>query len=73
VAERTDGSRVLARGKVDATFARAYDFIFRNYYKKERTEAIERGMDPQELPENPETVLEILYYLDKVKKHGANE
>ena len=55
------------------TFARAYDFIFRKYYEKERSEAIERGMDPQELPENPETMLEILYYLDKVKKHGADE
>jgi hypothetical protein len=30
-------------------------------------------MDPQELPENPETMPEILYYLDKVKKHGADE
>jgi hypothetical protein len=55
------------------TFARAYDFIFRMYYKKERSEAIERGMDPLELPENPETMLKILYYLDKIKKHGADE
>lgn len=30
-------------------------------------------MDPQELPENSETVTEILYYLDKAKKHGAGE
>jgi len=59
------------RNKV--TFARAYDFIFRKYYKKERSEAIERAMDPQELSENPETRLEILYNLDKVKKHGADE
>ena len=62
----------LSKGNKD-TFARAYDFIFRKYYKKERSEAIERGMDPQELPENPATMLEILYYLDKVKKHGADE
>lgn len=34
---------------------------------------MERGMDPQELPVNPETMVEILYYLDKVKKHGADE
>jgi hypothetical protein len=53
------------------TFVRAYDFIFRSYYRKKRTEAVERGMDPQELPENPETMLDILYYLDKVKKHEA--
>ena len=30
-------------------------------------------MDPLELPENPETMLKILYYLDKVKKHRADE
>ena len=62
----------LSEGNKD-TFARAYDFIFRNYYKKEPSEAIERGMDPQELPENPERVTEILYYLDKADKYGADE
>jgi hypothetical protein len=62
----------LSEGNND-TFARAYDFIFRKYYEKKRGEAIERGMDPQELPENPETMLEILYNLDKVKKQGADE
>jgi hypothetical protein len=61
----------LSEGAKD-TFVRAYDIIFRSYYKKERTEAIERGVDPQELPENPETILETLYYLDKVKKHGVD-
>jgi hypothetical protein len=30
-------------------------------------------MDPQEVPENPETKREILCFLDKVKKHGADE
>jgi hypothetical protein len=30
-------------------------------------------MDPQELPENPETMLEIPYYLDMVMKHRADE
>ncbi len=62
----------LSEGNKD-TFARVYDFIFRNYYKKKRSGAIERGVDPRELPENPETMLEILYYLDKVKKHAADE
>ncbi len=60
------------RGAKD-TFVRAYDIIFRSYYEKERTEAIERGMDPQDLPENPKTMLDILDYLDKVEKHGADE
>jgi hypothetical protein len=55
------------------TFARTYDFIFRSSYEKKRSEAIERGMDPQELPENPQTMLDILYYLDKAEKHGADE
>jgi hypothetical protein len=55
------------------TFARAYDFIFRSYYEKKRSEAIKRGMDPQELPENLERVTEILYYLDKADKYGADE
>jgi hypothetical protein len=40
------------------TFARVYDFIFRSYYEKERSKAIERGMDPQELPERPESRLD---------------
>jgi hypothetical protein len=62
----------LSEGNKDI-FARTYDFIFRKYYEKERSEAIERGMDPQELPVNLETMVEILYYLDKVKKHGADE
>jgi hypothetical protein len=30
-------------------------------------------MYPQELPENPERVTEILYYLDKADKYGADE
>jgi hypothetical protein len=51
------------------TFVRAYDIIFRSYYRKKRSEAIERGMDPQELPEDPKTVTEILYFLDEAKKH----
>ena len=55
------------------TLTRVYDFILRKSDEKERGEAIERGMDPRELPENLETMLEILYYLDKVKKHGADE
>jgi hypothetical protein len=38
-----------------------------------QSETIERGMDPQELPENPGTMLEILYYLDMVMKHRADE
>jgi hypothetical protein len=69
--ERPSWDELSERNK--DTFARAYDFIFRKYYEKERGEAIERGIDPQELPENPETMLEILYFLDKVKKHGADE
>jgi hypothetical protein len=55
------------------TFVRAYDFIFRSYYEKKRSEAIERGMDPYVLPENPKTILDILYYLDKVTKYGTGE
>jgi hypothetical protein len=69
--ERPSWDELSERNK--DTFARAYAFIFRKYYEKERGEAIERGIDPQELPENPETMLEILYFLDKVKKHGADE
>ena len=62
----------LSEGAKD-TLTRAYDLIFRSHYEKQRTEAIERGMDLQEPPENPKTMLEILFYLDKVKKHGADE
>ena len=54
------------------TLVRAYDIIFRSYCKKKRLEAIEGGMDPQELPENPRTTLDILYYLDKAEKHGGD-
>jgi hypothetical protein len=41
--------------------------VLRSYYEKERRKAIERGMDPEELPEVPKTMLEVLYYLDKAK------
>jgi hypothetical protein len=58
----------LSEGAKD-TLSRAYDLIFRGHYEKERSEAIVRGVDPKELPESPGTTLEVLYYLDKAKKH----
>lgn len=56
-----------------ANLSRVYDLIFRGHYEKERGEAIERGMNPEELPESPGTTLEVLYYLDKAKKHEAHD
>jgi hypothetical protein len=58
----------LSEGAKD-TLSRAYDLIFRGHYGKERSEAIARGVDPKELPESPGTTLEVLYYLNKAKKH----
>ncbi|QIN81578.1 hypothetical protein GBA63_02245 [Rubrobacter tropicus] len=55
------------------TLSRVYDLIFRGLYEKERGEAIGRGMSPEELPESPETILEVLYYLDKATKHQAED
>jgi hypothetical protein len=55
------------------TLSSVYDLIFRGQYKKERSEAIERGMNPKELPESPGTTLEVLYYLDKAKKYEAHD
>ncbi len=62
----------LSEGAKD-TLSRVYDLIFRGLYEKERGEAIGRGMNPQELPESPETMLEVLYHLDKAKKHQADD
>lgn len=62
----------LSEGAKD-TLARVYDLIFRNHYEKERGEAIEQGMNPEELPVSPGTMLEVLYYLDKAKKHQADD
>lgn len=62
----------LSEGAKD-TLVRVYDLIFRGHYGKERGEAIERGMNPEELPESPGTMIEVLYYLDKAKKHEADE
>lgn len=42
-------------------------------YEKERSEAIERGMDPEELPEAPKTMLDVLYYLERVKNQEADK
>ena len=58
----------LSEGAKD-TLSRASDLIFRGHYEKERSEAIVRGVDPKELPVSPGTTLEVLYYLDKAKKH----
>ena len=62
----------LSEGAKD-TLARAYGIIFRSSYGRERSEAIERGMNPEELPEDPETMLEVLYHLHKAKERGAGE
>ena len=62
----------LSEGARDSLTS-VYDLIFRSYYKKERSEAIERGIDRQEFPENRKTMLETLYYLDKAEKHRADK
>lgn len=55
------------------TLTEVYELIFRSHYEKERGEAIERGMNPEELPESPMTMLEVLHYLDKARKHETGE
>ena len=55
------------------TLSSVYGLVFRRLYEKERVEAIGRGMSPRELPESPETTLEVLHYLDKAKKHQAED
>jgi len=62
----------LSEGAKD-TLSSVYDLLFRSHYEKERGEAIGRGMNPEELPESPRTMLEVLYYLDKAKKHQTND
>jgi hypothetical protein len=62
----------LSEGAKD-TLSRAYDLISRDRYKKERGEAIGRGMNSKELPESPGTTLEVPYYLDKAKKHEDHD
>lgn len=54
-------------GEARDALARAHEFVLRSYYEKERRKAIERGMDPEEFPEVPKTMLEVLYYLDKAR------
>lgn len=58
----------LSEGAKD-TFTEAYRFIFESAYRKKRREAITRGIAPEELPEDPGSILDILYYLRKAG-HG---
>lgn len=60
-------------GGAKDTLTSVYDLIFRSYYDKERSEAIKRGLNPEELLEVPEIMREVLYYLDRAKKHEADE
>jgi hypothetical protein len=62
----------LSEGAKD-TLSRTYGLIARDRYKKERGKAIGWGMNPKELPESPGTTLEVLYYLDKAKKHEDHD
>lgn len=67
-----DEMHELSEGAKD-TLSRTYGLISRDRYKKERGKAIGRGMNPKELPESPKTTLEVLYYLDKAKKHEDHD